>query len=83
MSYITFVVINIPVCFRPATESGYMSNSTGRQVSEQSLLSEHAVDAMLRVRDRTDQLRYEKTTLETQLYLKTRLSIKVNPLNPS
>eukprot|EP00088_Acartia_fossae_P002702 TRINITY_DN11111_c0_g1_i3.p1 TRINITY_DN11111_c0_g1~~TRINITY_DN11111_c0_g1_i3.p1 ORF type:complete len:754 (+),score=157.69 TRINITY_DN11111_c0_g1_i3:1-2262(+) len=37
-------------------ESGYMSTSTGRQVSEQSLLSEQAVDAMLRVRDRTEQL---------------------------
>jgi len=41
---------------RTGTESGYMSTSTGRQVSEQSLLSEQAVDAMLRVRDRTEQL---------------------------
>jgi len=37
-------------------ESGYMSSSTGRQVSEQSLLSEQAVDAMLRIRDKTEQL---------------------------
>jgi len=41
---------------RAPTESGYMSTSTGRQISEQSLLSEQAVDAMLRVRDRTEQL---------------------------
>ena len=48
---------NFLLLFRPPTDSGYMSNSTGRQISEQSLLSEQAVDAMLRVRDRTDQLR--------------------------
>ena len=56
------------VC-RPPTDSGYVSNCTGRQVSEQSLLSEQAVDAMLRVRDRTDQLRSVAEYLEYFLYI--------------
>ncbi len=36
---------------RPPTDSGYLSHSTGHQISEQSLLSEQAVDAMLRYRN--------------------------------